>query len=68
MKVLITGATGFLGSHLVKSLLLDNHEIIILKRSFSDITLIKDVLFQIKAFNSSQRISPGPNQRFQRPE
>lgn len=37
-KILITGATGFLGSHLLKSLLKNtNYQIVVLKRSFSNI-------------------------------
>ena len=33
MKILITGASGFLGRHLVRELLVDNHEIIVIGRS-----------------------------------
>lgn len=33
--ILLTGATGFLGSHLLESLICENYNIIILKRSFS---------------------------------
>jgi UDP-glucose 4-epimerase len=35
MKILITGATGFLGRHLVRELLIDKHQIIVLGRSES---------------------------------
>lgn len=35
MKVLLTGATGFLGSHILKRLIEKNIEIVVLKRSFS---------------------------------
>ncbi|MDR2425605.1 MAG: NAD(P)-dependent oxidoreductase [Endomicrobium sp.] len=41
MKVLLTGATGFLGSSLLNALVKSNYDIIILKRSFSDICRIK---------------------------
>ncbi|MGB5967769.1 MAG: NAD-dependent epimerase/dehydratase [Spirulinaceae cyanobacterium] len=42
--IIVTGATGFLGSHLVKKLLEDNHRVVILKRSFSNPRRINDVL------------------------
>lgn len=54
MKVLVTGATGFLGSHIVKALLKDGHQVIILKRSFSDTRRIVDILPWISAYNLDQ--------------
>lgn len=42
--VLLTGATGFLGSHLLKVLIKNRFKPIILKRSFSDTWRIKDLL------------------------
>ena len=42
-KILLTGATGFLGSHLLKNLLRDNCEVILLKRSFSNVNRIKEI-------------------------
>lgn len=44
MKVLVTGGTGYLGSYLVKALLRDWNDVIVLKRSFSDTERINDVL------------------------
>jgi nucleoside-diphosphate-sugar epimerase len=44
MKVLLTGATGFLGSHLLKKMLKTDFQVVILKRSFSDTSRIDDVL------------------------
>jgi len=35
-KTLITGATGFLGSHLLPALIEKGYDIIVLKRSFSN--------------------------------
>jgi nucleoside-diphosphate-sugar epimerase len=54
MKVLVTGATGFLGSHIVKALLKDVHQVIILKRSFSDARRIVKVLPLIAAYDLDQ--------------
>lgn len=42
--VLVTGATGFIGSHLVKRLVADDYQVVILKRSFSDTKRINDIL------------------------
>lgn len=44
MKILITGATGFLGSHLTKAMVSEGYEVIILKRSFSDTWRIREIL------------------------
>jgi len=49
-KVLITGATGFLGSHLLHKLVRKRCNVIILKRSFSNIWRIKDI-HQIKSYD-----------------
>ncbi|GAB7027044.1 NAD-dependent epimerase/dehydratase family protein [Geotalea toluenoxydans] len=51
MKILITGATGFLGSRLLRTLLHEGHDLTILKRSCSDTRRIHDILSQIKAYN-----------------
>ena len=42
-RILLTGATGFLGSHILETLR-ENSEVIILKRSFSDTGRIRDFL------------------------
>ncbi|MBT8558154.1 NAD-dependent epimerase/dehydratase family protein [Polynucleobacter paneuropaeus] len=44
MEIILTGATGFLGSHLLKRLLDDGHKVSIIKRSFSSIDKIRSVL------------------------
>jgi nucleoside-diphosphate-sugar epimerase len=41
MKIFITGATGFIGSYLVKRLAQTNHEMICLVRRTSDISILK---------------------------
>ena len=50
-NVLITGGTGFLGSHLVKCLLQSNYSPIVLKRSTSDTWRINDILHKIKSYD-----------------
>jgi len=44
MKLLLTGATGFLGSHLLEALVEKGHRVIILKRSFSNTWRINHIL------------------------
>ena len=51
MNILITGATGFLGSHLLPMLLDNGHTVIILKRTFSDLRMIKSYLSHIKCYD-----------------
>ncbi|MGB2809620.1 MAG: NAD(P)-dependent oxidoreductase [Sedimentisphaerales bacterium] len=52
--ILVTGGTGFLGSHLVRRLLAEHYEIILLKRSFSNIWRIKDECAQCKVYNCDE--------------
>lgn len=59
MKVLVTGADGFIGSHLCDMLLQNNHEIIAVSRNFNKITnttydLTKIHLHQIDVTNFSE--------------
>lgn len=49
--VLLTGATGFLGSHLLKRLLEAKYGVVILKRTFSDTWRITDLLPKVQAYN-----------------
>ncbi|MCL2924530.1 MAG: NAD(P)-dependent oxidoreductase [Trichodesmium sp. MAG_R04] len=49
--ILVTGATGFLGSHLVKRLVAEGYQVIILKRSFSNTWRINDVLPNLAAYD-----------------
>lgn len=52
--VLLTGATGFLGSHLLEALLLEGHRVVILKRSTSNIWRIGHLSEQVKSYNVNQ--------------
>lgn len=50
-KILITGATGFLGSHLLPALIEKGYDIIVLKRSFSNTWRIQNVTSKIKSYD-----------------
>jgi nucleoside-diphosphate-sugar epimerase len=52
--LLLTGATGFLGSHLLEALLLEGYHVIILKRSTSDTWRIKHLLEQCSSYDVDQ--------------
>lgn len=43
-KIVLTGGTGFLGSNLLKKLLANGHEVVLLKRSFSKTERIQSVI------------------------
>jgi len=47
MNFLLTGATGYLGSHLLKELLKDGHKVVILKRSTSNTHRIDECLDKV---------------------
>lgn len=55
--ILLSGATGFLGSHLLPSLLDSGNNVIILKRTGSNTNRILDWLYQCTCYNINQ-ISP----------
>lgn len=44
--ILVTGATGFIGSHLIERLLKEENNLIIIKRSFSNINRISNIINQ----------------------
>ena len=50
-NILITGATGFLGSHLLSELVREKYQLVILKRSSSDTRRIKEFLTQTKSYD-----------------
>jgi len=49
--ILLTGATGFLGSHLLEALLARGYQVVILKRSFSDTWRINHLLNRVKSYD-----------------
>jgi CDP-paratose synthetase len=51
-SILVTGATGFLGSNLVRELLLQGFNIVVLKRSFSDTSRLSDVFQKCKSYDA----------------
>ena len=48
MKIMITGGLGFVGSHLCDALLKENHDLIILTKSFKKKYNVKDIKTKIK--------------------
>jgi nucleoside-diphosphate-sugar epimerase len=62
-KVLVTGATGFIGSHLTQRLIREGFEVGILKREKSDVWRIKDLLDKIVTYDvdlrDTQEVSKG---------
>lgn len=54
MNILLTGATGFLGSHVLKLLLREGHDLSVLKRSFSRCGRIADELKKCRAYDIDQ--------------
>lgn len=49
--ILLTGATGFLGSNILRALLADGYNVVVLKRSFSDVCRIADCLPYVKYYD-----------------
>jgi CDP-paratose synthetase len=54
-RLLLTGATGFLGNHLLRALLDRGNEVVILKRSTSNTGRIADLLGRVQAVDVDRR-------------
>ena len=54
MTILLTGATGFLGSHLLKALVNKGYEVVVLKRSTSNMWRLKGFENTFKSYNIDQ--------------
>lgn len=53
-NILLTGATGFIGSHLLEELLKNKYRVLILKRSHSNTSRIDRLLRQVKVYNTDK--------------
>ena len=59
MKILITGAHGFIGSHLTRELIEKGHEIGIIKRKSSNLWRIKDLSHKLSSYDVDLRYTEG---------
>jgi nucleoside-diphosphate-sugar epimerase len=50
-RILLTGITGFLGSHLAKALLVDGYEVVALKRKLSSLRRVESIISDIDFFD-----------------
>ncbi len=51
MTILLTGGTGFIGSHLIPKLLNEKYKIVLLKRTISNTWRIKEFIPKLKVYN-----------------
>ena len=49
--ILLTGATGFVGSHLLKHLVKEKYEVVVLKRSTSDVSRVEKVIGKVTTYD-----------------
>lgn len=49
-RIFVTGATGFIGSNLVRKLIEKKYDVYILKRKSSDLQLIEDIKDKLHVF------------------
>lgn len=57
MKIAITGATGFIGSHLVNGLVKENHDVSILCRKNSNLNSLNSVINKISVYRCDDNIN-----------
>lgn len=57
-KIFVTGATGFIGSNLVKKLLKENYEVHILVKTNSNMQLVEDIKDKLHIFEYEGSIQP----------
>ena len=55
MRVFVTGATGFIGSHLVRRLVSEGYDVGILKRKNSDLSRIRDIINLLVVYEADMR-------------
>lgn len=54
-KILITGGNGFIGSSLVRAVIRQGYEVVVLKRSTSDLQMVEDLKGKIKFYDWERR-------------
>ncbi|MFA5059481.1 MAG: NAD(P)-dependent oxidoreductase [Candidatus Omnitrophota bacterium] len=55
MRILMTGSTGFIGSHLAKALYFSGqHDLVLVKRAHSDLSLIKQLNSKVRMYSLSE--------------
>ncbi|MCL6089062.1 MAG: NAD(P)-dependent oxidoreductase [Candidatus Marsarchaeota archaeon] len=62
MAILLTGASGFLGSRIMRKLLEKDRQVVVLKRSTSDLWRIEDMMPKVKAYDVDLE---GPERAFE---
>ncbi len=58
MRLLVTGASGFLGSHLVRQFVRDGHQVVVLKRTGSDLGRLDDCLARLTLAEIGADLAP----------
>ena len=56
MRFVVTGATGYIGSNLVKKLIDNDHEVLIIVRNTSNLKLLNEIESRVKIFVTTNKI------------